>query len=161
MNSDKTEVLLISSSRLSQQTRLSTINLNDIDTNISAYARNIGVIFDSYRSMDAHVAAICKRRYCQLRNLSNLRPFLTRKALAQFAHSFISSQLDFCNVVLIGLPDTLINKLQRIQNTAARIITGRVVGITLHLCSLIWTGFLCGSGYIIKCCYLCSNALMA
>ena len=37
-------------------------------------------------------------------------------------HAFINSKLDFCNSLLYGLPKYDINKLQSIQNAAARVI---------------------------------------
>ncbi len=38
-------------------------------------------------------------------------------------HAFISSRLDYCNTWLVGVPDCHLNKLQRLQNSAARVIT--------------------------------------
>ena len=37
-------------------------------------------------------------------------------------HAFINSKLDFCNSLLHGLPKYEINKLQNVQNAAARVI---------------------------------------
>ena len=37
-------------------------------------------------------------------------------------HAFINSKLDFCNSLLYGLPKYDINKLQSVQNAAARVI---------------------------------------
>ena len=37
-------------------------------------------------------------------------------------HAFINSKVDFCNSLLYGLPKYDINKLQSVQNAAARVI---------------------------------------
>ena len=56
-------------------------------------------------------------------------------------HAFITSSLDSCNSVLIGLPrSTELDKLQHIQNCATRILTGTKKHgfITPVLCKLHW-----------------------
>ena len=37
-------------------------------------------------------------------------------------HAFVSSRLDYCNSLLYGLPQVQIDKIQRVQNAAARLI---------------------------------------
>ena len=39
-------------------------------------------------------------------------------------HAFVSSRLDYCNSLLYGVSDELLQKLQVIQNAAARVVTG-------------------------------------
>jgi len=39
-------------------------------------------------------------------------------------HAFISCRLDYCNSLLVGAADCVIQKLQGVQNAAARLITG-------------------------------------
>ena len=39
-------------------------------------------------------------------------------------HAFISSRLDYCNSLLYGITDGLLQKLQSVQNAAARLVTG-------------------------------------
>ncbi len=38
-------------------------------------------------------------------------------------HAFMTSRLDYCNALLGGCSARLINKLQMVQNTAARVLT--------------------------------------
>ena len=74
-------------------------------------------------NMKAHVSQICRSSYMHLKNIGSIRNTLTQKATETLVHAFITSRLDYCNSLLHGLPATTINKLQRIQNTAARIVT--------------------------------------
>ena len=50
------------------------------------------------------------------------------------------SQLDYCNAVLYGLPDAQLQKIQLVQNAAARLVTGthRREHITPVLFALHW-----------------------
>jgi hypothetical protein len=39
-------------------------------------------------------------------------------------HAFISSRLDYCNALYYGIADGLMDRLQSVQNAAARLVTG-------------------------------------
>ena len=51
-----------------------------------------------------------------------LRNLLTFKFTAQLVHALITTRLDFCNSILYNLPKNKIERLQRIQNKAARML---------------------------------------
>ena len=55
-------------------------------------------------------------------------------------NAFISSKLDHCNSLLHGLPKYLLDKLQAVQNNAARVVTvtPKHVHITPILINLHW-----------------------
>ena len=58
-----------------------------------------------------------------LRNILKIRKYLTQDFAQILIHAFISSKLDYCNSLLYGIPKYLVCRLQRVQNTAARIVT--------------------------------------
>ena len=58
-----------------------------------------------------------------MRNIGRIRNLLTFDATAQLIHALITTRLDSCNSILYNLPHCLINRLQRIQNQAARMLT--------------------------------------
>ena len=84
--------------------------------------RNLGVILDSQLSFDAHIRNLCRCLYLQLRRLGQIRPYLSLESAKKLAAAFILSRLDYCNALLIGIPDDKVAKLQRIQNSAARLV---------------------------------------
>ena len=51
-----------------------------------------------------------------------IRDYLDQNTTARLVHAFITSVLDSCNSLVYGLPDSHINRLQRIQNTAAHLV---------------------------------------
>jgi len=83
---------------------------------------------------------ICRSSYHKLCNIGYIKRYLTSDASKSLVNRLITSRLDYCNALLNGLRQTSINKLQRIQNTAARIVTrtSRRSHITPILKDLHW-----------------------
>ena len=121
MNDSKTEMLVMKSSR----TQIPEIEIR-VGSEVhrsSTKVRNLGVMFDSNMSMDAHVNHICKVSYFQLRKIRHLQSVLCRDALIKLVHAFVTARLDYCNSVLAGLSEASLHKLQLIQNQAARLVS--------------------------------------
>ncbi len=59
----------------------------------------------------------------QLRKLSKLKSILSYKDLETVLHAFISTGLDYCNALYLGISESLVARLQYVQNAAARILT--------------------------------------
>ena len=89
----------------------------------SETARNLGVIFDQEMSFRHHITRVQQNIRYQLRNLSFIRKSLSKGAAEILIHALISSRLDFSNSVLSKLPQKDVEKLQRLQNSAARLLT--------------------------------------
>ena len=103
-------------------------------------AKNLEVLFDSDLSLNSHITSTCKAANYQLYRLSRIKKYLTQGALETAVHAFISSKLDYCNSILIGLPASQISRLQNIMNSCARLISGvkKFDHITLILKDLHW-----------------------
>jgi len=82
--------------------------------------RYLGVIIDSQLCIDAHVAALCRGGYYQLRQLRPIIRSLSTKAAETLVHAFVSSRLDYCNALLSLKPDGLYRSLYSPSRTPRR-----------------------------------------
>ena len=74
-------------------------------------------------SLKPHVSNVIQNSALHLRNIGRLQKYLNRTASEQVVHAFVTSRLDMANSLLYGLPQEQLNRLQRIQNIAARVVT--------------------------------------
>ena len=90
--------------------------------------------------MEQHITEICKSALYHLRNIGKIRKYLSQNSAIILVHTFITSKLDFCNSLFYGLPKQLTQKLQSVQNAAARLVvlSNRYDHITLILRELHW-----------------------
>ncbi len=97
-------------------------------------------MFVSEMSMKAHVRSINRSAYPQLKNLKAAKPFLDMEAANTADHAFVSSRLDAGNFIFYGIAQGQLQRIQRTQNTATRIITNsrRYEHITPFLRQLHW-----------------------
>ena len=85
--------------------------------------------------------SICRSSFYHLRNLFRIRnKHLTKESEAVVVHAIVTSKLDYCNALLNGLPKYQLQRLQYVQNTAARVVLqmSRFHQITPVLCELHW-----------------------
>ena len=113
-------LLVISSARRPRPTLNSVCIDNDI-VSAAPSAKNIGVVFDEAMSLVPHVTNIYKTSCFHLRAVRKIRQFLDKDSTILLLHAFVISRLNYCNSLLFGVPDYVINRLQLIQNSAARL----------------------------------------
>ena len=58
-----------------------------------------------------------------IRDILRIRHLLPLSAATALANSLVSSKLDYCNSLYNGISQANLNKIQRIQNTMARVVT--------------------------------------
>ena len=79
-------------------------------------------ILESELFMKKHVIKICQTVYFKLKRISSIRRVLTEDVTKTLVTSYIRSRLDYCNCLLMGTPNSVIQPLQKVQNFAARLI---------------------------------------
>ena len=72
--------------------------------------------------MEKHINMKCRDAYGQLYNIAKIRKYLDFKSAERLVNALVHSHIDYCNALLIGLPQKLIKKLQMVQNSAARVL---------------------------------------
>ena len=139
-NGDKTELLIIGTRQQLAKLKFNSITVDGTTINKAEYARNLGIIFDENLTMERHIKKMCKTGYFHLRNIATIRKSLTKKDTEKLVHAFISSTLDYGNCLLYGTAQVNLNKLQVLQNSAARLIENirKYDHITGALINLHW-----------------------
>ena len=84
----------------------------------------LGLTISNDLSWDEHILGICKSMNYYLYMLRSLRKILPASLLMKIYNSYVQSKLDYGISIWGCTTETNLNKIQRIQNLAARIITG-------------------------------------
>ncbi|KAF7238180.1 Complement C1q-like protein 3 [Varanus komodoensis] len=138
LNPDKTEVLLVGGLGFGEGDF--DLVLNGVALPLKDKVRSLGVLLDPELSLEAQVTAVARSAFFQLRLIHQLRRYLEKDCLVTVTHALVTSQLDFCNLLYVGLPLKTVQILQLVQNRAARLLTGtgHCVHITPVLRQLHW-----------------------
>ena len=138
LNDDKTEILLIGSAPGIDLP--SSVRVGRSDISFSSAARNLGVIFDSELALKEQVNKLCQLAYLEIRRIGSIRQYLSVEATKTLVSSLVLSRLDYCNALLAGCPQVLLDKIQRVINCSARLIykASKSAHITPLLFDLHW-----------------------
>ena len=123
LNEEKTEIIAIGRKNAIDSLGASTVNIagTQIDVVSAGSVRSLGVLFDSSLSMN--VTALCKSIHFHLRNIGKIRHLIDTDTAKLLINSFVASRLDYCNSFLAEVPRCQVNRLQKLQNKAARIVS--------------------------------------
>lgn len=117
MNPDKTEIIVIGSDCEIQ------LNFGNQILHSSPTVRNLGILLDKKLTFNDYITNVSRECFAHLRNISRNRKFMDFETCKKITNSLVLSKINFCCTLLYGLPKKKIDKLQKLQNYAARIIT--------------------------------------
>ncbi len=134
-NENKTEVMVFSGT-----TGTPLVDLGALSQYIKPTITNLGVKIDSDLKLDSQIRAVVKSSFFQLRQLAKRKPYLSSQHFKTVIHAFVTTLLDYCNALYVGVSGSSIACLQMVQNAAARLLTGtrKYEHISPILASLHW-----------------------
>lgn len=140
LNPSKTQVMWLGSGQLISRIDITDVPVLSTQVHTVESARDLGVIIDSQLTLSAHVTALCQSGYYHLRQLRPAVRSLSTDAAKTLVQAFITCRLDYCNSLMYGITDSLVRKVQSVQNAAARLVSGarRCDRITPVLRELHW-----------------------
>ena len=86
-------------------------------------SKSLGVLIDETLSWSNHVDNTCKKISKAIFGLKLARPFVPHHLLLQLYNSLVLPLFDYCDVVWGNINKGLVDRLQKLHNRAARIIT--------------------------------------
>ena len=122
LNTDKTEAMPAGIPSNLSSLDCNHITIDGTDIPFKSCVKYLGVKIDQSLSMQEQISSVCRAAFFELRRIASIRRYLSESACATLVCSLVTSRLDFCNSVLAGLPNEQLGRLQRVQNSAARLI---------------------------------------
>ena len=122
LNTGKTQFILLGTKHsLARRETDRLISLLASLTELTS-VKNLDFIIDQELNMKDHITKLCQSCYCQLRQIRPVRHSLTSSAIQTLVHAFTCTRVDFFNSLLYGTSAYLLDRLQSVLNSAARLI---------------------------------------
>ena len=125
MNPNKTEFIYFGSKPQLRKCNVESLKVSDDLIPRTDTVRYLGVYMDAHLNYKHHITQKCRAAMINYFKIRSIRPLLDVPTTACLCLSLCIAHLDYCNSVLYGLPDTSLNRLQRIQNMCARLTLSR------------------------------------
>ena len=122
MNESKTEIIIYGTKQQLDKLNIDCINVGSVEVKCVDQVRDLGVTMTNTLNFDNHIQKKCQIAHVQLRNLRGIRKHLSQKSTETLVHGLVHSHIDFCNSLYSDIPAYQMNKLQRVQNHAARVV---------------------------------------
>ena len=122
MNDNKTEYITFIPKRYDSLVATSSIRVGGYSIPASTHVTNLGVILDRHYTMSQQVSKIVQSSTYKLRLINVIRTKLTKPVAERVVNAMVTNNLDYCNSLLYGISGNQLLRIQRIQNTPARLI---------------------------------------
>lgn len=125
VNASKTQLMIFGSRQNLKHLPPVVVSFRDAELEPCAQAGNLGVVFDSSLTWEAHVTELSRRCMGLLIGLSHVRHCLPDGVIKTIVTALVISRVNYCLSVYGNGTKKNLNRLQKILNFATRVIFGR------------------------------------
>ena len=90
---------------------------------VASQIRLLEVTLDDNLNFNAQIKYVFRASYFHIRALRHIRSSITKNMANSVACALIQPRLDYANALYAGMTSTNFDKVQRVQNTLARVVT--------------------------------------
>ena len=114
--------MIIGSRQQLQKCTTPCLNVNGEAVGQASMMKYLGVHLDQQLTLKYHISQKCRTAMWQLQRIKKFRNVLSQDACESLVLGLVISHVDYANSLYIGIPSCDIEKLQRVQNVAARLV---------------------------------------
>ena len=123
LNPSKSQVIVFYPKAISGQIVFNRLMLSDGSfIEISQEVYNLGVTLDSQLTYSPYISSIISQGYQLIRSVAGIRKYLSTDHLKTLVNSIVIAKVDNCNSLLYGISAYDTGRLQKFQNSCARLI---------------------------------------
>jgi hypothetical protein len=122
MNAAKTEVIIFGTRAQLKKVPYTTVRVDESMITPSSSIKILGLTLDSELKFDLHITNVCKISFGYIRILASIRRTMNKQTLKMLMHSMVLSRVDYAISTLSGIDKKQMQRLQRIENAAARMV---------------------------------------
>ena len=109
--------------RLSTLSDTLELSIGNVPIEQVSTVKSLGIHIDENLSWHFHIDKLCNKIAFAIGAIKRVKPFVPQSTLLNVYNSLVQSHFDYCSLVWGNYGKTSSNKLQKLQNRAARVIT--------------------------------------
>ena len=110
--SQKTEFIVFGVHQQLSKVQDITVTVGDDTIHETPVVRNLGMFFNKELKHTAHVNRLTSSSFHCLQNMARIRHQLDTQTVKTIIQALVISKLEYCNSILLGIPNYNIAKLQ-------------------------------------------------